>query len=655
MKQAPIKENEAARLDALRRYNILDTLPEAEFDDFTQLAAQICGTPIALISLIDNERQWFKSHLGLTVSETPRNISFCGHAIHDAQVFEVTNALEDERFADNPLVIGAPHIRFYAGAPLITPDGYCIGTLCVIDQLTGKLTPEKTASLAALGRQVVRQLELRMALVRAEKLLHVTDLLSNLLNATTELSIIVTNPEGLITVFNRGAEELLGYRADEMVGLHTTLELHLVTEMATREAQLSQQLGRPITGFEVFTAIPQRQGTERQKWHKIHKSGRLVPVMLSVTAMRDKAGNITSYFSMALDISHEVMVSEATSAAGVGIWNYDIPKNLLVWDEVMYQLYGIKKEEFAGCFEAWQGGVHPDDKERGMAEIALALSGEKPFDTEFRVVWPDGSVHWIRANATVYRDIHGQVMHMTGTNWDITASKQAEQAKTEFVSTVSHELRTPLTSIKGALGLINSGVLGEVPAYLKPMLDIANKNSVRLSSLINDLLDMEKVLAGGVHFEFQDQPLLPLVEQTIETIRPYGEPLKVGFALTVMDASLKVRVDGPRLHQVLANLLSNAAKFSPADSQVEIRVIRHGEMGRVEVQDCGSGIAPEFRGRIFQKFSQADSSDTRQKGGAGLGLAISKEMIERMNGRIGFVSEAGKGSCFYVELPLLTE
>jgi signal transduction histidine kinase len=246
-------------------------------------------------------------------------------------------------------------------------------------------------------------------------------------------------------------------------------------------------------------------------------------------------------------------------------------------------------------------------------------------------------------------------MHMTGTNWDITASKQAEQAKTEFVSTVSHELRTPLTSIKGALGLINSGVLGEVPAYLKPMLDIANKNSVRLSSLINDLLDMEKVLAGGVHFEFQDQPLLPLVEQTIETIRPYGEPLKVGFALTVMDASLKVRVDGPRLHQVLANLLSNAAKFSPADSQVEIRVIRHGEMGRVEVQDCGSGIAPEFRGRIFQKFSQADSSDTRQKGGAGLGLAISKEMIERMNGRIGFVSEAGKGSCFYFELPLLTE
>jgi PAS domain S-box-containing protein len=655
MKRAPIKVDEATRLAALRRYDILDTLPEAEFDDFTQLAAHICGTPIALISLIDSERQWFKSRRGLAASETPRDISFCGHAIHGSQVFEITNTLEDERFADNPLVTGAPDIRFYAGAPLITPDGFGIGTLCVIDQVTHKLTPEQIAALAALGRQVVRQFELRLALVRAKELNHVTDFLSNLLNATTELSIIATNPEGLITLFNRGAEQLLGYRADEMIGSHTTLDLHLPAEIAAREAQLSQQLGRPVTGFEVFTAIPQQHGSERQKWHKIHKDGRLVPVMLSVTAMRAKAGNITSYLSIALDISHEVMASDATSAARVGIWDYEVPNNLLIWDDVMYQLYGVKAEDFAGCYAAWQAGVHPDDKERANAEIALALAGEKPFDTEFRVVWPDASTHWIRARATVQRDIHGRVMRMTGTNWDITAIKQAEQAKTEFVSIVSHELRTPLTSINGALGLINGGVLGAVPPNLKPMLDIASKNSARLASLINDLLDMEKMLAGGVHFELQDQPLLPLVEQTLEAIRPYGEPLYVSFALTLPDATLKVRVDGPRLHQVLANLLSNAAKFSPPDSQVEIRMLRHGAMARVEVQDYGAGIAPEFRGRIFQKFSQADSSDTRQKGGTGLGLAISKEIVERMAGRIGFDSEAGKGSCFYIELPLLAE
>ncbi len=652
MEQAPIKEDEARRLAALLRYGLLDTLAEAEFDDFTQLAAHICGTPIALISLVDSSRQWFKSRLGLAAMETPRDISFCGHAIHGNQVFEVPDTLQDPRFANNPLVTGAPDIRFYAGMPLITPDGYGIGTLCVIDQVAHKLTPEQSASLAALGRQVVRQFELRLSVARLEEGKKTRNLLSNLLNATTDLSIIATDPDGLITLFNRGAEQLLGYCADEVVGSQKLLDFYLPSEVAARGVFLSQQLGRPISGFEVFTVIAQRQGSERQKWRKIHKDGHLMPVMLSVATIRDEAGNIEGYLSLALDISRESLASDVIRAAEVGIWDFDVPKNQLVWDDVMYRLYGVKQEDFSGCFEAWESGVHPDDKERSKAEIALALSGEKPFNTEFRVIWPDASIHWIRARAMVQRDIQGRVLRMMGANWDITQIKHAEQAKSEFVATVSHELRTPLTSIKGALGLINGGVMGEVPAKLKPMLDIVSKNALRLGLLINDLLDMEKMLAGGVNFEFQGQALLPLLSTAVEAIRPYGEPLQVGFVLIKPDAELKVLVDGQRLQQVLANLMSNAAKFSPPNSQVEVKMVRQAEWVRVEVQDHGPGIPPEFRGRIFQKFSQAQASDAHQKGGTGLGLAISKEIVERMHGKIGFDSEAGRGTCFYFELPV---
>ena len=152
---------ELSRLAALQRYAVLDTPAELEFDDFTQLAAQICQTPIALISLVDARRQWFKSRVGLDACETPRNISFCQHALHGPGLLEIPDARQDERFQNNPLVNGAPHIRFYAGAPLITPDGHNLGTLCVIDRTPRQLTPEQRDGLTRLARQVMAQLELR--------------------------------------------------------------------------------------------------------------------------------------------------------------------------------------------------------------------------------------------------------------------------------------------------------------------------------------------------------------------------------------------------------------------------------------------------------------------------------------------------------------
>lgn len=236
---------------------------------------------------------------------------------------------------------------------------------------------------------------------------------------------------------------------------------------------------------------------------------------------------------------------------------------------------------------------------------------------------------------------------------DISERKRIDKMKSEFVSTVSHELRTPLTSISGALGLLVGGVVGEMPDKAKQMLDIAYRNCLRLAHLIDDLLDMEKLVAGKMRFDLVKQPLMPLVENTLESMRAYGEQYQVRFVLTQRADDVQVNVDSTRLQQVLSNFLSNAAKFSHQGGQVEVIVKPGKHRVRVEVIDHGSGIPAEFRSRIFQKFSQADSSDTRQKGGTGLGLAISMEIIEHMNGRVGFESEEGQGACFNFELPTI--
>jgi signal transduction histidine kinase len=225
------------------------------------------------------------------------------------------------------------------------------------------------------------------------------------------------------------------------------------------------------------------------------------------------------------------------------------------------------------------------------------------------------------------------------------------QLRDEFISTVSHELRTPLTSIRGGLGLIEAGVLGKLPEKAEAMVKIALQNSERLVRIINDILDVEKIKSGGLEMRIESMPLTAFLQEAITVNQSYGVKYQVRFELEDSTSNIEIAGDPDRLMQVMSNLMSNAAKFSPAGAVVHVRALERDGHVRVEVQDYGTGIPEAFRNRVFEKFAQADSSSSRRFEGTGLGLSITRQLLEAMGGTIGFTTEVGQGTTFYFNLP----
>lgn len=235
--------------------------------------------------------------------------------------------------------------------------------------------------------------------------------------------------------------------------------------------------------------------------------------------------------------------------------------------------------------------------------------------------------------------------------YDITDIKKMQKIKSEFVSTVSHELRTPLTAINGSLSLMKSGIFGEMSKEVMDLVNIADNNGHRLLELINDILDIEKIESNKLNFKLEDHDLISVINESVELNLPYSREFGVKLIFENTLEKLNIFIDRSRIIQVLTNLISNAVKFSHQNEIVYIKVEFIKDYVRVSVIDKGIGVSAENKDKLFQKFTQLDSSDTRKRGGTGLGLSISKAIIDKHNGNIGFDSILNEGSTFYFEIP----
>ncbi len=349
---------------------------------------------------------------------------------------------------------------------------------------------------------------------------------------------------------------------------------------------------------------------------------------------------------------NEERLELAILSAKVGVWERNIELGTVYFSPRWKLMLGYGESDFVNSEAEWLKRVHPDD----VALISRDASSflEKNWGrlrNEYRLRHRDGNYIWVEDIGLVLRDAGGKLTRLVGVMRDINEQKRVEKLKGEYISTVSHELRTPLTSIAASLGLLEAGVFGELPSKVMGLVNIAHKNSKRLTGLVNDILDMEKLQAGKTEFRLDEIDLVELIGQAIELNSEFASSVGVNVALSLSEASRNVIADKDRLLQAMSNLLSNAVKFSKRGGDVRIRISQQDKFAKVEIEDHGTGIPEEFLGRMFGEFAQADGRDSRQYGGTGLGLHITKKLVERMGGEIGYETEFGAGSTFWFTLP----
>ena len=379
----------------------------------------------------------------------------------------------------------------------------------------------------------------------------------------------------------------------------------------------------------------------------------VLAIIWSLATMHERAARLARSMTSELRASRE-RLSLAMEASSLAMFDWDVATGKVILSDEWLGITGGGPATLDTTIEELEALIHPNDRQQVRRATIDLVKGEIPFYRyEHRVRTVSSGWRWISSRAKVVaHDAGGRASRVTGTNVDITDRKEIERLKNEFVATVSHELRTPLTAIVGALGLLKGQAVGKLPPDAAMFVDIAQQNGERLAALVNDILDSEKIEAGSMEFNLHAVNVRPLLERAIKLNAPYAAKFNVRYELREPVPDAIVSGDDGRLLQVITNLMSNAAKFSPGGAAVAVFAEIRGRELRIAVTNHGPGVPDELRGRIFERFAQGDGSDTRLKGGTGLGLFICKAIVEKMGGTIGYTSGLGHGATFYFDLPL---
>ncbi|MGP9566880.1 GAF domain-containing protein [Halomonas sp. AOP5-B2-8] len=717
--QAPdTPHNETQRLAALHALHVLDTPKDQAFERMTQLARDLFDVPIALVSLVDKERQWFKSHQGLDACETSRELSFCAHAIYHETPLVIEDTLKDKRFFDNPLVNDAPHIRFYAGYPLRPLNGMAVGTLCLIASQPRPFSERDLMLLGSLAAQVEELLRQHKRQVELTRIARSFEALFTK-SATAKIRI---DRSGHIAAINPFALNLLGYTENELIGQNIAV---------LTPPDISIHHDRFIADY-LAGGEPKVIGRGREV-EALHKDGRRIPVHLAINAIHNDQGRVVEFLGVLTDLTEiydaNRRIRKEENLLKIlhqGITDYQaLMSGERLWTFLMEALRELTDSDYALIGEVMPTDTTNALKIHAMTDLSWSEESkhlmEKLRSGDMTLTNPNSLLGRVFASGEVimtndvYRHTkrggfpagHPRINNYLGVpivsgdqligmfaianskqplnqallDWlqpftdtcallinlyrqmaereqvtsDLASARdlaeKANQAKSEFLSSMSHELRTPLNAIIGFSQLLGKARRDPLSDKQQRQVGQIEKSGQHLLSLINEVLDLARIEAGHVQFSIEPILMQNVLDDVCSTLEATIEA--AGITLTSMPFSEPwyVAADYTRTKQVLLNLLSNAIKYNHQHGTIRIAAEPLDDELRISIIDSGTGIAIERQHELFEPFNRLDAEHGSIEG-TGIGLAITRELVERMQGRIGMTSHSDVGSTFWFTLPI---
>jgi len=653
----PIPTNESARLSALNRYHILDTPPEEAFDDIARIAAVLCQTPMALITLVDKHRQWFKAAIGIEAREMPRECSFCAHTINrPTELMMVPDATADQRFSQNPLVKGAPHVRFYAGAPLVTPEGLALGALCVVDRQKRELTPTQQEALRVLAGQVMSRLEQRriltdlaLRLETAQRLAHIGD---------WQIDIVNNRHDWSDEIFR-----ILGVSRETFVPTLMSALTCVHREDRRRVHQFEYALRTSKAAMEIKHRIVRPDGQVRH-------------VRTHVEVIRGVDGQPQRFTGTLEDITESKLAEEAlhesekryklvSRATSDVLWDWDLTTNTLWRSDGLKTVFGFTTDEVEPVIDWWTKRLHPEDRDHVVNGLHRAIdSGQEAWTDEYRLLLKDGKYANVQDRGYILRDAAGKATRVVGGMTDLTERKKLEAQylraqRMEGIGTlaggIAHDLNNVLAPILMSIDLLKLDA-GDDPQRLQ-MLDTIRASARRGAELVRQVLSFARGVEGqrvAVNLHHLVDDLAHIITETF--------PRRLRIVTEIPSNLWFIVGDATQLHQVLLNLAVNARDAMPEGGTLTFAAdnlnvdaqyagtsqeAKPGPYVVLAVTDTGTGMPPEVRDRIFEPFFT-----TKEVGkGTGLGLSTVHAIVKSHGGFMNVYSEVGQGTTFKVFLP----